>query len=112
MSWNLWWVFLTTSLVLDLAPGPAVMLVLSSSMRFGARRTIATICGILSANLVYFAISATGLGALLISSYNLFFLVKWVGAAYLIFLGLKALLSRGSELEIAQDAPDGRSATR
>jgi homoserine/homoserine lactone efflux protein len=112
MNWNLWWVFLTTSLVMDLTPGPAVMMVLSRAIRFGARRSVATICGILSANIVYFAISASSLGALLLSSYRLFFLIKWAGAAYLIFLGVQALWSRGGTLAIESASSAPRSSGR
>jgi homoserine/homoserine lactone efflux protein len=98
VSLALWWFFVTTCVVADLTPGPAVMLVLSNGIKYGPRRTVATICGILSANALYFAISATSLGALLLSSYNLFFLVKWIGAGYLIYMGIRALLARGSAL--------------
>ena len=98
ISWNIWWVFLTTNMVLDLTPGPAVMLVLASALKHGPRRTVFTTLGILSSNAMYFALSATSLGALLLTSYKIFFLVKWVGAAYLVYLGIRALLSRRSML--------------
>jgi len=98
MNWNLWWVFVATNLVLDATPGPAVMLVIGTSMRHGWRAAMRTVLGILSANSFYFAISATSVGALLLASYDVFFLVKWLGAAYLVWLGWKALRSRESFL--------------
>ena len=104
MNWNLWWIFATTSLMLEIAPGPAVMLVVATSLRHGWRAAARTILGILSSNALYFAISATSLGALLVASYNLFFVLKWIGAGYLVFLGWRALRSRGSFLEASAAA--------
>ena len=60
--------FAVTETVLSLTPGPALLFVLSIALRAGARKSLAS--GILTANTVYFVLSAGGLSALLISSYN------------------------------------------
>ena len=71
-----------------------------------------SILGILTANTVYFALSASGLGALLMSSYRLFFAVKWIGAAYLVYLGARTILGRSEVLPSGEPAETGASAMR
>jgi homoserine/homoserine lactone efflux protein len=80
---------------LSLSPGPAVFYVVSQSTRGGASRTLAATAGILSANGIYFALSATSLGAIIAASARFFTLAKWLGAAYLFYLGIRALRSAG-----------------
>ena len=88
MSIEAWLLFTITETVLCVSPGPAVLLVLSMSLTRGWQPGLQASAGILVANLLYFALSATSLGALLLASWELFVLIKWLGAAYLIWLGL------------------------
>jgi homoserine/homoserine lactone efflux protein len=89
-------VFAITEFLLCLTPGPAVLLVVSQSVRSGFKSSLRGAAGILTGNALYFALSALGLGALLMSSTSLFQIIKWVGVAYLIFIGLKMLLAKKS----------------
>lgn len=83
--------FAMTEFLLSLSPGPAVLLVISQGIRSGARASLLGTAGILSGNALYFGASALGLGAILLASEMAFLLIKWVGAAYLIFLGGKMI---------------------
>src|SRR5262249_56028980 len=78
MSWHGWILFVLVETMLCLAPGPAVLLVLSQGLTFGWRGSIAANLGILAGNAAYFALSATGLGAVLLASYDLFFAITWI----------------------------------
>ena len=94
MSFETWALFCATETILCFTPGPAVLLVVSLALTHGARAGLAASAGILGANAGYFVLSATGLGAILLASWELFFLIKWIGAAYLVWLGLRMLVGR------------------
>jgi threonine/homoserine/homoserine lactone efflux protein len=103
MTFKTWLLFLGVETALSLSPGPAVFYTVSQGMRGALRRTLPAAAGILSANGIYFALSATSLGALIAASARFFSIVKWAGAAYLIYLGLKALLCANSMHGVALD---------
>jgi threonine/homoserine/homoserine lactone efflux protein len=83
MPFQTWALFCATETVLCFTPGPAVLLVVSLALTRGARAGLAGSLGILVANAVYFILSATGIGAVLLASWQLFSLINWLGAAYL-----------------------------
>ena len=107
ISLQTWALFCATETVLCFTPGPAVLLVVSLALTRGARAGLAGSLGILAANALYFVLSASGLGAVLLASAELFFLIKWLGAAYLLWMGLRMLLARAQPLS-AGDAPARR----
>lgn len=112
MTWQLWLLFVMTEAVLSLTPGPAVLFVLSQAVQRGPAKSVWASCGILSANAMYFVLSATSLGAVIIASYRLFFLIKWIGAAYLIYLGLASFFGRHSVLSLPEEKSETRSGAR
>jgi len=112
MSLKLLLVFAVTEFFLSLTPGPAVLLVLSQGMKTGFKSSVRGAFGILTGNAIYFALSALGLGALLVASATLFQVIKWMGAAYLIFIGLKLLLAEKSEAEAGQAVRAPKRAAR
>src|SRR5215212_10449156 len=83
--------FAAMELVLCLTPGPAVLLIVSQAMKRGFKPSLSGALGILSGNAIYFALSAAGLGALLVASKTVFEGIKWIGAGYLIFMGAKMI---------------------
>jgi homoserine/homoserine lactone efflux protein len=106
MTFKTWLLFLVMETALSLSPGPAVFYVVSQGARGALRRTQPAVAGILSANGAYFALSATSLGAIIAASARFFTIAKWLGAAYLIYLGIKALLSAAATRAVAlSDAP-------
>lgn len=92
--------FFITTLVVVLSPGPAAIAVTTEAASCGFKRSILVIIGVASANIVFFALSATGIVALVVASNVLFSIIKWIGVAYLLYLGAKALFSHAGPLSI------------
>lgn len=108
VNWDTYWLFVLTELALSASPGPAVMLVIAYGLAHGARRALFVAAGVLSANALYFAVSATALGAILIASRGFFVTVKWLGAAYLVYIGASALRGRSSPITVSSASAQRR----
>jgi threonine/homoserine/homoserine lactone efflux protein len=93
MDWNTYLVFLAATVAVLLIPGPTVMMVVGSALAQGRRAAVPLALGVGLGNAVAAGASLAGLGVLLAASAELFTLFKWVGAAYLIYLGVKAWLA-------------------
>lgn len=90
-----WLVFFSAALALNLSPGPDLLYVLSRTLASGWRVGVASACGVCSGALVHVVFAALGISAILATSALAFTVVKYVGAAYLLYLGIQALRSAG-----------------
>ncbi|MCY1346075.1 Homoserine/homoserine lactone efflux protein [compost metagenome] len=94
-----WLLFFSAVLALNLAPGPDLIYVLSRSVVGGRRIGLASSLGVCSGAMVHVVASSLGLSAILATSALAFSLVKYVGAAYLLYLGIQALRHAGSSFD-------------
>jgi homoserine/homoserine lactone efflux protein len=94
MDFNIWLIFCATEFLLCISPGPAVYYVLSQGISSGYKASLAANTGVIVGSGIYFGISATGVATLLSTSYLFFSIVKWIAAAYLIWLGLNLLVEK------------------
>lgn len=93
MPFDLWLTFVAASTALLLIPGPTVLLVLSYALSKGRSVAVASAAGVAVGDLIAMTASLAGLGALVLASAALFTLLKWAGAVYLVWLGLKLIRS-------------------
>lgn len=89
-------VFLAAALTLALIPGPGMLYVLARTLRSGRREGVLSTAGTGVAGLLHTLAAALGLSAILATSAVAFAVVKWLGVAYLIYLGIKTILTKGS----------------
>ncbi len=93
-----WTTFLSAALLLNIAPGPDIAFILGRTVRGGRGQGFAAMFGIWTGATGHVLMAALGLSAILATSALAFSIVKWVGAAYLVWLGIRALRSRGGSL--------------
>jgi len=89
--------FVVAALVLLLTPGPAVLYIVTRSVDQGRRAGFVSVLGVHAGTLIHVAAAAAGLSAVLATSVTAFSVVKYLGAAYLIYLGVRQLVSRVAE---------------
>ncbi len=97
-----WTTFLAAAILLNLSPGPDIAFILGQTVRGGRRAGFAAMFGIWTGAFGHVLMAAAGLSAILATSALAFALVKWAGALYLVWLGIKALRSGGGSF-IAQN---------
>ncbi len=101
-------VFLATAMVLLAIPGPAVLYVVTRSIEMGRAGGVSSVAGITTGTIVHVGLATAGLSSLILASTAAFDAVKYVGAAYLIFLGVRRLLTRTEESVDVSRAPRTR----
>lgn len=98
MPLSTWLLYVLAVIVLTMTPGPTVLMCISNSVQFGARRAMLSAAGSTTAIVGLMALSALGLGAVLAASETLFNTLKWLGAGYLAYLGLTSLFSKAGRI--------------
>ena len=103
-----WVTFFTAAVLLNLSPGPDMAFILAQTAKRGVRSGFSAMFGIWTGAFVHVVFAALGLSAVLATSAVAFSTVKWVGAGYLIWLGIQALRSRGIQMVVTgQSSPKG-----
>ncbi len=96
MAFEIWLAFTAATIVLLLIPGPTVLLVVSYALGQGWRTALPMAIGVALGDFTAMTLSMLGVGALLATSATVFTVLKWIGAAYLIWLGIKLWRAGGS----------------
>ena len=104
--------FLTAALLLAIAPGPGMLYVLARSLAGGKREGILSALGTLLGGMVHVFAAALGISVILAKSAAVFAAVKYIGAAYLCFLGVRMILEAGKEATTAEHIPQIGNASR
>lgn len=89
MTWEIWTAYVIATTILLMIPGPTVLLVVGYALSSGRRSAWLTVPGVALGDAVAMAASLSGLGALLAASADAFTVLKWIGAAYLVYLGVR-----------------------
>lgn len=89
MSIEIWIAFVLAATVILIIPGPTIILVISQAIAHGRRTVIPLVAGVTLGDFTAMTLSLLGLGAVLASSAALFAVLKWIGAVYLVYIGVK-----------------------
>ncbi|MEO0917763.1 MAG: LysE family translocator [Pseudomonadota bacterium] len=107
MDLSTWLAFVAASTALLLIPGPTVLLVLAYAVSKGRRIAVPTALGVATGDLIAMTASLAGLGAVVLTSATLFTVLKWIGAVYLVWLGVRMILgARHTSLDLPQASGD------
>lgn len=108
MSFEIWLAFIIASAIVCFTPGPTTLLVLSQVMKHGKKSVLPLVVGTECGNIVAMSLSFLGMGAVLATSATLFTIMKFLGAAYLIYMGITAIKHKETNIDITnQHVPKG-----
>jgi len=93
MSLELIMIFSLTVFLTSIIPGPSMLLALTHGMQYGAKKTLISALGNVTATFIQALISVVGLGTLLVASETAFEVIKWLGAGYLVYMGISMVRS-------------------
>ncbi|CCK79476.1 LysE family translocator [Desulfobacula toluolica] len=99
MSFNFIMMFSMTVFIASIIPGPSMLLALTHGIHYGAKKSMASAMGNVTITFIQASISIAGLGTILMASETAFQLIKWAGAAYLLYIGISILCS--SEMSLS-----------
>ena len=103
MNIETWFAFVVAASVVLIIPGPTIILVLGHSLAHGRRATLPLVAGVALGDFTAMTFSLVGLGAVMATSASLFTLFKWVGALYLIYMGISMWRAKVSATEISTE---------
>ena len=104
MDISLYSIFLVTTVMLILVPGPSAITVAAQGASYPSKKAFLGVLGVASADVIFFALSATGIASLLLTSNLMFSIIKWFGVLYLMYLGLTALFSKSGAIKIEKSS--------
>ena len=110
MAWHTWLIYLVAAVGLSLTPGPNSLLALTNGALHGHRRTLWTVAGGALGFVAVIALSMLGIGALLQASASALLVLKWVGGAYLVWLGIQLWRSPAIRPQADGEPTDARGA--
>lgn len=96
-SYSYWIVFLTAAFIINVSPGPDILYILSQTFSHGKKTGFVSSLGVCTGSLFHISLVAFGLSAVLSTSIVVFTVIKYIGAAYLFYLGIKSFMSRGTD---------------
>jgi threonine/homoserine/homoserine lactone efflux protein len=112
MTLHTYLLFVLSSLLLNLVPGPDMLFMLGRSIAQGRKAGLCAAFGINLGAYVHLIAALTGLSAILLTSATAFLVIKWIGAAYLIFLGIQTLRSKSTLIPVDGTSSKAQSGLR
>lgn len=100
MTVQSWTIFITTVFIASIIPGPGMLLALTHGIKYGTKVTIFSALGNILATIIQACISIAGLGIILTASGIAFTTIKWIGAIYLVYLGIRSWLNKKNSFDI------------